>query len=172
MLRTHIPIVARRLTALFAAVIISLSAGAHADEPVRTDTPSGYPVPRFVSLKSGKTNCRIGPSLDHPKMFTFTAKALPVMVIAETTDNWRKVRDRTGDECWVHASLLSGAQTAEVTHADTPVHVRARPDARIRARLGAGVIARVSACTEGWCRVQVNGIKGWVETTSLWGWRG
>ncbi len=172
MLRTHIPIAARRFPALFAAVIISLSPGAHAEEPVRTDTPSGYPVPRFVSLKSAKTNCRIGPSLNHPKMLTFTAKALPVMVIAETTDNWRKVRDRTGDECWVHASLLSGLQTAEVTRADTPVHVRARPDARIRARLAAGVIARITTCEEGWCRVQVDAIKGWVEASRLWGWRG
>jgi len=60
-------------------------------------TPSGFPVPRYVSLKVGKVNGRTGPSRQHAIAWQYRRKGLPLVVVAET-EMWRKVRDVTGDE--------------------------------------------------------------------------
>ena len=119
-------------------------------EQVRMDTPSGLPVPRFVSLKSEKTFCRAGPSFAHPVRITFMRKGLPVMVVAETSDHWRKVRDLEGDECWTHRSKLSGVETALVLEDGLALHARPNVAAPTRARLGRGLIARIES-QEGGC---------------------
>ena len=138
-------------------------------DEIRRDTPSGLPVPRFVSLKTEKTFCRAGPSFSHPVRITFMRKGLPLVVIAETRDHWRKVRDVEGDECWTHRSKLSGARTALVI--EDGLTVRARPDAAApaRARLGEGLIARVEEVDGRWARVTAGGARGWTRKSGLWG---
>ena len=135
----------------------------------RTDTPSGYPVPRFVSLKASTTNCRVGPSLDHPKLLTYTKRGLPVRVIAETVDHWRKIEDRDGDNCWVHATLLTGTKTALVQQDAAALHAKPALGTFVRARLAHGLIARVHKCTIDWCKIQIGKQQGWVEKHQLWG---
>ncbi|PQA88415.1 SH3 domain-containing protein [Hyphococcus luteus] len=136
---------------------------------VRLDTPSGLPVPRLVSLKSKTTFCRAGPSFAHQVRLTYQRQGLPVMIIAETRDHWRKIRDSEGDECWTHKSKLSGAETALVL--EDGLALRAKPDARApaRARLGRGVIARVEAERDGWLKVSADGRKGWARASAFWG---
>ncbi len=136
---------------------------------MRLDTPSGYPVPRFVSLKAKKTYCRSGPSFAHPVRITFMRKGLPVMVVAETNDHWRKIRDQEGDECWAHHTKLSGVKMALVT--EDGLTLRARPDetAPIRARLGIGVITRIEKTRGQWVRISTQGMGGWTLQSGLWG---
>jgi SH3-like domain-containing protein len=136
---------------------------------VRLDTPSGWPVPRFVSLKSDKTYCRAGPSFAHPVRFTFMRRALPVLVVAETTDHWRKIRDSEGDECWIHRTKLSNDQTALVMQ--DRLTLRAQPDesAAARASLGRGLVTRIEAARGGWLRISASGLKGWAPQAALWG---
>jgi SH3-like domain-containing protein len=136
---------------------------------VRLDTPSGLPVPRLVSLKSEKTYCRSGPSFDYPVRLTFMRAGLPVMIVAETRDHWRKIRDAEGDECWTHKSKLSGAETALVLEDGLTLRARPETDAPARARLGRGVIARVDGDRDGWLKVSADGMKGWAPAASFWG---
>lgn len=138
-------------------------------ENTRLDTPSGYPVPRFVSLKTGKTYCRTGPSFNHPIKITFMRQGLPVVVVAETNDHWRKIRDQDGDFCWAHRSKLSGIDTALV--ADRTVTLRKKPteNAPERARLGGGVIVQILDRRGDWLRVSARGAKGWARQSSFWG---
>lgn len=136
---------------------------------VRLDTPSGFPVPRFVSLKAEKTFCRIGPSFAHPVRITFMRKGLPVMVIAETNDHWRKIRDPEGDECWTHRSKLSGVETALVLEDGLQLRTRPTVSAPARARLGRGIIARIEGERSGWLRVSAEGVKGWAPQSGFWG---
>ena len=70
------------------------SIGQEAPKPVG---PSGYPIPRFVSLKAEKVNVRRGPSSDHPVAWVFQRKGLPVEIVAEF-ENWRRIRDSDGEE--------------------------------------------------------------------------
>ncbi len=99
-------------------------------QEVRLDTPSGLPVPRFASLKADKTYCRAGPSFDHPVRITFLRKGLPVVIVAETSDHWRKIRDIEGDQCWTHKSKLSGVDTALVLRDGLALRTRPRDNAK------------------------------------------
>lgn len=156
------------LAAIMAAPAAGSQAGQGAAE-VRLDTPSGLPVPRFVSLKADKTFCRAGPSFAHPVRITYMRRGLPVMVVAETTDHWRKIRDAEGDECWTHKTKLSGTETALVL--EDGLKLRSRPDdaAPARARLGRGVIARVEETRGEWLRVSAEGVRGWAPRSGFWG---
>lgn len=140
-----------------------------ASADIRLDTPSGYPVPRLVSLKSKKTFCRTGPTFSHPVRLTFLRQGLPVVVIAETHDHWRKIRDPEGDECWTHKSKLSGAPTALVI--EDGLALLSRPDegAQEKARLGRGVIAKVDDSRDGWLKISTDGLKGWARSSAFWG---
>ncbi|MEO1135570.1 MAG: SH3 domain-containing protein [Pseudomonadota bacterium] len=139
------------------------------DRSVRRDTPSGLPVPRLVSLKAKKTYCRAGPSFQHPVRLTFMRQRLPVLVIAETRDHWRKIRDLEGDECWTHRSKLSGAETALVTREGLTLHAHPEEAAPVKARLAQGVIAKVDRRRDGWLRISANGVKGWAPAAGFWG---
>ncbi len=143
--------------------------GPEAWPKTRLDTPSGQPVPRFVSLKAKQTFCRSGPTFGHRVRITFMRRGLPVMVVAETTDHWRKVRDVDGDECWIHKTKLSNAKTALVTVDGLTLYAQPSAAAPQKARLGRGVIARVEAVENGWLRVSVDGRKGWAPQTGFWG---
>jgi len=136
---------------------------------VRLDTPSGLSVPRMVSLKAEKTFCRAGPSFAHPVRLTFMRDGLPVMIVAETRDHWRKIRDVEGDECWTHKSKLSGEETALVLEDGLALRARPDPDAPARARLGRGVIARVDGEKGAWLKVSADGVKGWARASAFWG---
>lgn len=166
------------LTAVFLALAAYLNApGAAAQETddivgeksVRLDTPSGLPVPRFASLKSEKTYCRAGPTFEHPVRITFMKKGLPVVIIAETSDHWRKIRDMEGDECWTHKSKLSGVDTALVLADGLALRSRPDPEAPAKAHLGKGLIAKVEAARDGWLKVSAGGMKGWAPESGFWG---
>lgn len=140
-------------------------------DQMRYDTPSGLPVPRFVALKNHKTYCRSGPSFAHPVRYTFMQKDAPVIVIAETVDHWRKVRDREGDECWAHKMVLKSPRKAFVLQ---EAAIRVKPDitAKIRAHLGKHALITVETTRNGWVRVHTGAMRGWIENERLWGVRG
>ncbi len=139
-----------------------------APSPIRIDTPSGLPVPRFVSFKSGRTNCRLGPSLDHPVVAVYLRAGAPVKVVAETTDHWRKVKDQDGLECWAHQSTLRAVSHVLVTK---EVGLREKPEdaAPEKARLAEGVLARLIRTQRDWSLVSAGGVKGWAPAGALWG---
>lgn len=133
-------------------------------------TPSGLPVPRYVSLKH-TMNCRQGPSRAHAPLWRLNRKGLPLVVVAET-ELWRRVRDVNGDECWVLGSGLSGTRRAVVLE---PSELRAKPSAsaKARARAERGAILDLKGCREGWCEVEAETAggrkRGWVRARALWG---
>src|ERR1700677_4479018 len=91
------------------AVVWAMAPRAGADDNDHP-TPSGWPVPRYVSLKFDSVNARSGPSDDHRLLWVFHARGLPVQVIAETED-WRRVCDPDGQVSWVHRRTTDGRRT-------------------------------------------------------------
>lgn len=132
-------------------------------------TPSGFPVPRYVSLKVNKVNGRKGPSRQHPIAWQYRRKGLPLIVIAET-EMWRKVRDVTGDESWVHKPALSGVRHVLVLE-DARLYSKAKDSARITALVDRNALLELEECNEtDWCKVRsVDGLKGWTQRYKLWG---
>ncbi|MEQ1930466.1 MAG: SH3 domain-containing protein [Parvularculaceae bacterium] len=155
--------------ALLFGLALALAQPTAADEvATRTDTPSGLPVPRFVSLKFGKTICRIGPSFEHPTAYTYMRLGLPVRITAETRDHWRRIEDFEGARCWAHQSTLVAVNHAVVAHS---VELRKSPrqSAPVLARLDRGVVARLEKSRPGWRRISVGEVAGWTPDEALWG---
>lgn len=162
--------------ALVAAILAFAAPTTPSDaaEPAGSGTPSGLPVPRFVSLKSDRVNVRGGPTREHDVTAMYTRAGLPVEIVAEF-DNWRRIRDWEGAEGWVYHSLLSGKRTAIVTaspkekNALLPLRGDAATSSAVVAQLQPGVLGAVKKCTGGWCRITGAGFDGWIEQTRLWG---
>lgn len=156
-----------RVSAL-CAIFLILAAPAAAQEKVRTDTPSGLPVPRFVSLKFNRTVCRVGPSFEHPTLYTYRRIGLPVRVTAETRDHWRRIEDFDGGRCWAHQSTLVSVNHA-VAIRRVDLHNAPRAGAPVRARIERGVVAKIEKAKKGWSEVSVGDVTGWAPDEALWG---
>ena len=132
-------------------------------------TPSGFEVPRYVSLKFGKVNGRTGPSRNHSIAWQYRRRDLPLIIVAET-EMWRKVRDINGDEAWVRKPALSGERFVMTTG---EALILSKPDSNARpiARGETGALFKLENCNEdGWCYVKSrNGLKGWISNRQLWG---
>ena len=146
---------------------------AAADQNV-TLGPSGLPLPRFVSLKSGRVNSRIGPGANYSVDWLYLKSGLPMEVIQEY-DNWRRVRDADGSEGWINQSLLSGRRTAIAAPWQkgkaTQINLLNQPDpnARTLAIIEPGVIGSIKACNGQWCQMTFAGHTGWIAQSLVWG---
>ncbi len=134
-----------------------------------SETPSGFEVPRYVSLKFGKVNGRTGPSRDHAIAWQYQRRGLPLVVVAET-EMWRKVRDPNGDEAWVRKPALSGDRFV-MTIGETTLLSKPKLGANPVASSEAGALMKLEECNDdGWCRVKAgNGLRGWTSNRHLWG---
>ncbi len=142
--------------------------------------PSGFPLPRFVSLRAEPINVRVGPGTEYAVAWKFLKPGLPVEIIQEF-DTWRKIRDLDGSEGWVHKSLLTGHRTAYVApwdeQARVPLRARKEPESRVRAWLTSRYLVSVESCDGTWCAVSARNntgqgrtdYTGYVEQSLLWG---
>ena len=126
------------------------------------------PVPRYVSLKSSEGNARRGPGLTHRIDWVFSRAGMPLRITAEY-EHWRKVEDAEGLGGWVNYSLLSGVRTVLVTQDMAEFRTTPETDADVAYQAEVGVIGRLLACDPDWCRISVEGEKGWIRKTALWG---
>ncbi|MCP5433146.1 MAG: SH3 domain-containing protein [Alphaproteobacteria bacterium] len=140
---------------------------AEAAPAVQATGPSGLPLPRFVSLKSSSVNMRSGPGTDYPISWTYQRRGWPVEITAEF-EHWRKVRDRDGEEGWIHKDLLQGRRMAVTTEYALLMR-RPEPEAVPVARLEAGVLARLERCEGAWCRISTERYDGWIERSMIYG---
>lgn len=133
-------------------------------------TSTGFPVPRFVSLRAAETYARTGPGKQYPIRYVYHRKNLPVEVVLEY-EAWRKIRDQNGDEGWVHQSLLSGKRTGLVQAKDKIRLLRKPKDgAQAMADLEPGALVTIDKCVKGnWCKIEAVGYKGWLPRKNLWG---
>lgn len=136
--------------------------------------PSGLPLPRFVSLKSGRVNARIGPGVNYSVNWMYTKAGLPMEIVQEY-DTWRKVRDADGSEGWVNQSLLSGKRTAIIApwqrDKGGTIKLLDDPDkdASVVALVEPGVMGTIKSCTGDWCEMTLGGHTGWISQSVVWG---
>lgn len=163
--------------ALVGLAFVSPSSGfvvaASAAQDVRVG-PSGLPLPRFVSLKAGKVNSRIGPGVNYPVDWMYLKPGLPMEIVQEY-DNWRKVRDADGAEGWINQSMLSGHRTAIAAPwqrgKDAQLILLSEPEknARTVAVIEPGVVGSIKKCNGEWCEMTFAGKSGWLAQSQLWG---
>jgi SH3-like domain-containing protein len=157
------------LTAGLLAVACKPAAPAEKADGARRRTPSGLPVPRYVSLKFDEVNARGGPGDDYKLLWTYRARGLPLQVIAETAD-WRRVCDPEGAMAWVHQRTVDTRRTVMRTRAEAlDIRRAASPEAPLVARLAGRTTAALEECRQGWCRVTAGRTEGWIPETEVWG---
>nr|WP_306264529.1 SH3 domain-containing protein [Pararhizobium sp. IMCC3301] len=169
------------------AALLALSAAGFVQQPAFAQSigergirvgPSGLALPRFVSLKSNQVNVRVGPGREYDIAWIFVKGGLPVEVFQES-DNWRRIRDASGNSGWVFHSLLSGRRTALVTPwasaaEPLPLYRERSPGAKLNARLETGVLLSIDECDGVWCRADLRdssnqSFRGYVQQNKLWG---
>ena len=157
------------LAGLMLAATLAVTASAQeTGSPAPAEGPVTHlPLPRFVSLKAVEANARRGPSTTHRIDWVFQRRGMPLVVVAEY-EHWRRVVDRDGQGGWVYYTMLTGTRSVLV---EDEVALQTRPDAQApeRARLEAGVVARLDRCDAGWCELSAGGYKGWAPQEALWG---
>jgi Uncharacterized protein conserved in bacteria len=148
--------------------VLAAAAAVPPPVPPAVGQETGLPLPRYVSLKTSRGRARRGPSDTHRVDWIYTRRDLPLRVTGEF-EHWRRVEDSEGEGGWVHYSLLSGVRTVLVTRDMTPLRALPQPNATELAYLEAGVVARIMECGGDWCRISVDGVRGWIDTASVWG---
>ncbi len=125
-------------------------------------------TPYWGSIGAGKARMRTGPGQQFPASWLYQRAGLPVKVIA-TYPSWRKIEDPDGTQGWMQANLLSDKRTAIVRGEVRAM--RERPDlaAKIVWRAEPGVVGKITDCMSGWCKFDVAGRIGYIETAHIWG---
>lgn len=129
---------------------------------------TGLAIPRYVTLKGGEGNARRGPGLTHRIDWVFTTEGTPLRVTAEY-ENWRRVEDYEGMGGWIHFTLLSGVRGIIVTKDMAAFHVLPDAASPVAFQAEAGALAKITTCSKDWCRVRVEGEKGWALKSDFWG---
>jgi SH3-like domain-containing protein len=153
--------------AALGSMLLLLAACGGGVEEETADTPSGYPVPRWISVRGAPASMRAGPGLDYPVLWQFERSGAPLQVVTET-EEWRKVCGPDGSIAWIHRSLTSGRLRALTTEA-TAMRASPDPGADVRAQVADGALLGVEACADGWCEVSADDLTGWVPETVLFG---
>jgi SH3-like domain-containing protein len=147
----------RRLL-LALALFVSVPAGAQ-----------DRPVPYWASLRAGVVNMRVGPSESYPIAWVYRRTLLPVKVV-RLYQGWRLVRDQDGAEGWIVARLLNPLRSAVVIGKGlAPMRADGDDSSALRWKLEPGVVGKLRDCDSGWCQLDIDGHKGWVEQKRLWG---
>jgi SH3-like domain-containing protein len=126
-------------------------------------------LPGWASLRASEINMRVGPGEDYRINWVYHRAHLPVKVL-RAMEGWRLVQDPDGARGWVIVRFLNRERTVFVT-AGEPAEMHAGPDAdsALLWKLSHGVVGKLGACADGWCQLDADGRKGYVEAGRLWG---
>ena len=122
----------------------------------------------FLTLKYNTVNLRQGPSFDYPVKIFYKKKHLPVLVV-DSSDNFRKIKDHENNTGWIHRSQLSKKKAA-LTYVDkVTMFKNSTIFSTPLAILEKGRLCLISKCSDEWCKIKTDTYSGWVKKKSLWG---
>tara|TARA_B110000967_G_scaffold197651_1_gene229635 strand:+ start:269 stop:715 length:447 start_codon:yes stop_codon:yes gene_type:complete len=122
----------------------------------------------FSTLRFNNVNLRQGPSKEYPVKIFYKKKYLPVLV-QDSSDNWRKIRDHENNSGWIHLSQLSKKKAAITIDDQVIIFKNATIFSKPLVVLEKGRLCLISKCGEEWCKIKTNKYKGWIKKKSLWG---
>lgn len=151
----------RVMVAMLTAALVVGGAAAKTD-------PNRKP-PYWASISAGQARMRTGPARTYPASWFYQRQGLPVQVI-DIFPGWRKIRDPEGTDGWMISPLISERRTAMIKGSGV-AELRDAPNvgARVLFHAEVGVVGTLGSCTDGWCKIDVQGKAGFVEEERLWG---
>ncbi|MFD2578961.1 SH3 domain-containing protein [Novosphingobium colocasiae] len=152
----------RPLLSAIALASLVICAPARADEDDK--------VPYWATIDTDLANLRVGPGDSYRIDWVYRRLHLPVKVVRREGP-WRLIEDPDGTQGWMRDLLLS-RQRGGIVKGKELVAMRVKPDdsAPIAWRIEPGVVGVMPEdCKQSWCLFDVNGHKGFVHETQLWG---
>ena len=142
------------------------------DSSAYTTHDSNY---KFKSLRSGKTNVRIGPSLEHNILWTYHKKSLPIEIL-EDTQGWSKIRDYQAKSGWIKNTLITTNRTGIIS----PWKIRENnpnfenlykhsDKKEINIKLESGVLVSILSCDGEQCLIKTQDKEGWIDQDLIFG---
>ena len=122
----------------------------------------------FLTLRNDKVNLRQGPSFDHPVKIFYKKKFLPVLV-QDSSENFRKIKDHENNSGWIHISQLSKKKAAIVIDDNVIVFSKPSVYSTPSVILEKGRLCKIIKCKDSWCKIKVDKYKGWIKKNGLWG---
>ena len=122
----------------------------------------------FMTLRNDKVNLRQGPSFEYPVKLFYEKKFLPVL-IQDSSDNFKKVRDHENNTGWIHRSQLSKKKAAIVIGVDLIMSSSPTIYSNPVAIVKEGRLLKINKCKDSWCKVSSGDYKGWIKNINLWG---
>ena len=122
----------------------------------------------FLTLKYNTVNLRQGPSFDYPVKIFYKKKYLPVLVL-DSSDNFRKIKDHENNTGWIHRSQLSKRKAALTYKDKVTMFKNSTIFSTPLAVLEKGRLCLIFKCSEEWCKIKTDKYSGWVKKQSLWG---
>ena len=122
----------------------------------------------YRTLKNDKANLRQGPSFEYPVKIFYKKKFLPVLIL-DSSDNFKKIRDHENNSGWIHVSQLSKKKAAIVIDNDIIVFSKPSVFSTPLVILRKGRLCKIVKCKQEWCRIKVDKYKGWIKKDGLWG---
>ena len=122
----------------------------------------------FLTLRYDSVNLRQGPSKNYPIKIFYIKKYLPVLV-QDTSDNWRKIKDQENNTGWIHRSQLSKKKAAITIDDQVIMFKNPTIFSKPLVVLEKGRLCLISKCKDEWCSVKVEKYSGWIRKKSFWG---
>jgi|TARA_B110000495_G_C22941252_1_gene550742 SH3-like domain-containing protein len=122
----------------------------------------------FLTLKYNNVNLRQGPSKDYPIKIFYKKKHLPVLVL-DSSDNYRKIKDHENNTGWIHVSQLSRRKAVLVDDDQIVMFKNSTIFSEPLAILEKGRLCLILKCNEQWCKIKTEKYSGWIKKEKLWG---
>lgn len=129
---------------------------------------TNLPIPRFVSIKSAEVNTRAGPGNNYPIKWVMIKRDLPVEIVEEF-EHWRKIRDISGDEGWVHGAMLSGNRSGIILDKVWDIKAKAETTSKTVATVEKGVVVTLKKCDTEQCEISIGRLSGYIPRAAIWG---
>ena len=122
---------------------------------------------KFLSLKKNKVNVRYGPGFDFPIKYIYKKINLPIKQI-DKKENFRRIIDFKKNSGWIHISQLKKVNSV-IAVKDKILFEKSTIFSEPVAKIKKGRLLIVKKCENDWCKVETEGLKGWVVKKNLWG---
>ena len=146
----------RKITIIFFFIFFSLLEYSYANDEY------------FLTLRNDKVNLRLGPSFEYPIKIFYKKKFLPVLV-QDSSENFRKIRDHENNSGWIHISQLSKKRAAITIDDDVIIFSKPSVYSNPLVILKKGRLCKILKCKKDWCKIKVGKYNGWIKKNNLWG---
>ena len=122
----------------------------------------------FLSLRNNEVNVRQGPDWNYPIKFVYKKKYLPVILI-DSYEIWRKVKDYENNSGWIHVSKLSKRKTGINIKNQSILFSNPTVYSKPIAKLDKGRLILIKKCNKKWCKISTSKFVGWIKKEFIWG---